>query len=31
MDMRVIELTDFKSKVRFDLRSHLEAAMALEI
>ena len=31
MDMRVIEVTDFKSEVTFDLRGHLEAAMASEI
>ena len=31
MDMRVIEVNDFKSEVRFDLRGHLEAAMASEI
>ena len=27
MDMRVIEVTDFKSEVRFDLRGRLEVAM----
>ena len=27
MDMRVIEVTDFKSEVRFALRGRLEAAM----
>ena len=31
MDMRVIEVTDFKSDVRFDLRGRLEAAMASEV
>ena len=31
MDMRVTEVTDFKSKVRFDLRGCLEAAMASEV
>ena len=31
MYMRVIEVTDFKSEVRFDLQGHLEAAFALEI
>ena len=31
MDMRVIEVNDFKSEVRFDLRGRLEAAMASEI
>ena len=31
MDMKVIEVTDFKSEVRFDLRGSLEAAMASEI
>ena len=31
MDTRVIEVTDFKFEVRFDLRGRLEAAMASEI
>ena len=31
MYMRVIEDTDFKSEVRFDLEGCLEAAMASEI
>ena len=31
MGMRVIEVTDFKSEVRFDLQDCLEAAMASEI
>ena len=31
MDMRVIEVNDFKSEVRFDLRGRLEAAMASKI
>ena len=31
MDIRVIEVTNFKSEVKFDLRGHLEATMALEI
>ena len=31
MDMRVFEVTDFKSDVRFDLRGRLEAAMASEV
>ena len=31
MDIRVIEVTDFKSEVIFDLRGHLKAAMASEI
>ena len=31
MDMRVIEVTDFKSEVRFDLQGHLEAAKTSEI
>ena len=28
---RVFEVTDLKSEVKFDLRGHLEAAMASEI
>ena len=31
MDMREIEVNNFKSEVRFDLRGCLEAAMASEI
>ena len=31
MDMRVIEVNNFKSEVRFDLRGRLEAEMASEI
>ena len=31
IDMRVIEVTDSKSEVRFELRGRLEAAMATEI
>ena len=31
MDLRVTEVTDFKSKVRFGLGGRLEAAMASEI
>ena len=31
MDIGVIEVTDFKSEVRFDLQGHLEAAMTSEI
>ena len=31
MDIRVIEATDFKSEVRFDLLGHLKTAMASEI
>ena len=31
MDMRVIQVTDFKSEVRFDLLGHLKNAMASEI
>ena len=31
MDMRVIEVTDFKSEVRFDLRGCWEVTMASEI
>ena len=31
MDTRVVEVTDFKFEVRFDLRGCLEAAIALEI
>ena len=31
MDMRVIEVTDFKLEVRFDLRGCLEAAMASDV
>ena len=31
IDIRVIEVTDFKSEVRFNLRGCLEAAMASEI
>ena len=31
MDIWVIEVTDFKSEVRFDLQGHLEAAFAFEI
>ena len=31
MGIRVIEVTDFKSEVRFDLRGCLEAAMASDV
>ena len=31
MDIRVIEVTDFKTEVRFDLRGRLEAAIASKI
>ena len=31
MDMRVIDVTDFKSEVRFVLRGHLEAVMTSKI
>ena len=30
-DIRVCEVTDLKSEVKFDLRGHLEAAMASEV
>ena len=31
MDTRVFEVTDFNFEVRYDLRGHLEAAMASDL